>query len=228
MDHHLLDDGWTLTADPATLPDDLPEPLLRTLHDGVPAHVPGTSHTTLLDAGLVPDPYVDDNETRLAWMRHVTWTYARPVRIAPALAGERVDLVLEGVDTVATVRLDDDVLARTANQHRTYRVDLRAHLHHDVRTLSVELGSALAHAEAEARRLGPRPLAYPQPFNMVRKMACSFGWDWGPDLQTAGLWRPVRIERWRVARLASVRPLVTVRPDGTGVVDVVVDVERSG
>jgi beta-mannosidase len=45
-------------------------------------------------------------------------------------------------------------------------------------------------------------MAYDQPFNMVRKMACSFGWDWGPDLQTAGLWKPVRVQRWRVARLA--------------------------
>ncbi|KSW13761.1 glycoside hydrolase family 2 protein [Cellulomonas sp. B6] len=228
MDHHLLHDGWTLRADPATLPADLPDRVASALRQGVPAHVPGTSHTTLLEAGLIPDPYVDDNEARLAWMRHVTWTYERPVRIAPALTGERVDLVLEGVDTVATISLDDAVLTRTANQHRTYRVDLREHLRHDVRTLRLELTSALAHARAEADRLGPRPLAYPQPFNMVRKMACSFGWDWGPDLQTAGPWRPVRVERWRVARLASVRPLVSVRPDGTGVVDAVVDVERSG
>src|SRR5690606_15874330 len=54
----------------------------------------------------------------------------------------------------------------------------------------------------------------------------SFGWDWGPDLQTAGIWKPVRIERWRVARLASVRPLITVE-DGTGVATVHVVVERA-
>ena len=34
---------------------------------------------------------------------------------------------------------------------------------------------------------------YPHPFNAVRKMACSFGWDWGPDLQTAGIWKAARI-----------------------------------
>src|SRR6218665_3973241 len=61
---------------------------------------------------------------------------------------------------------------------------------------------------------------------MVRKMACSFGWDWGPDLQTAGIWKPVRLERWRTARIASVRPLVTI--DGAATVAVHVDVERSG
>src|SRR5699024_9962035 len=64
-------------------------------------------------------------------------------------------------------------------------------------------------------------------FNMVRKMACSFGWDWGPDLQTAGLWKPVRLERWSRARLASVRPLVTVDEHGTGHVQVHVDLART-
>ena len=228
MNHDLLDDAWTLTAVADTLPSHLPTALLDRLRAGVPAHVPGTTHTDLLTAGLIPDPYLDRNEEEVAWMKRVDWAYERTLRTPLADDDERVDLVLEGVDTVATLRLDGTVLARTANQHRTYRVDLRDHLRRGEQTLRVELASAATYAEAEAARLGPRPAAYTQPFNMVRKMACSFGWDWGPDLQTAGLWRPARIERWRVARLASVRPLVSVEPDGTGVVHVVVDVERSG
>jgi len=228
MDHEPLDAGWTLTAVADTLPADLPPTLADRLRAGVQARVPGTTHTDLLAADLVPDPYLDRNEAELAWMKRVDWVYARTLVTAPAAADERVDLVLEGVDTVATITLDGTVLARTANQHRSYRLELRDHLRPGAQTLRVELTSALTHAEAEAARLGPRPRAYAQPFNMVRKMACSFGWDWGPDLQTAGLWRPARVERWRVARLASVRPLVTVEPDGTGVVQVVVDVERSG
>ena len=42
-----------------------------------------------------------------------------------------------------------------------------------------------------------------------------FGSDGGPDLVTAGIWRPVRLERWHTARLAAVRPVVTVEEDGT-------------
>ena len=30
-----------------------------------------------------------------------------------------------------------------------------------------------------------------RPYNYLRKMACSWGWDWGPWLTTAGVWRPV-------------------------------------
>ncbi|MGY4645590.1 glycoside hydrolase family 2 protein [Cellulomonas sp. URHB0016] len=221
MHTHALFDGWTVTAVGSTVPEDLVGRRVRT-------HVPSTSHTALLGAGLIPDPYLDRHEETVAWMRRADWLYERDLHLAPPETDERVDLVLEGVDTVAVITLDDHELGRTANMHRSFRFDLRDLVRPATQRLRVALTSALGHAEAEAERLGARPLAYEQPFNMVRKMACSFGWDWGPDLQTAGLWRPVTVERWRVARLASVRPLVTVDSEGTGHVAVHVDVERSG
>ncbi|MFC4615260.1 glycoside hydrolase family 2 protein [Cellulomonas algicola] len=216
-----LPDGWTLTAVAGPVPAELVGVRVR-------ARVPGTSHTALLDEGLIPDPYLDRNEDVLAWMRRTDWAYERQLDLDPAADDERVDLVFDGIDTVATLTLDGHELGRTANQHRSYRFDVRGLLRPDTQRLRVLLHSAIVHAESEAERLGARPLAYPQPFNMVRKMACSFGWDWGPDLQTAGLWKPVRVERWRTARLAQVRPLVTVDADGTGRVRVHADLERSG
>lgn len=215
-----LHDGWSLRAHGDLVPAEVRDREL-------PVAVPGTSHTALLDAGLIPDPYVGENERALAWMHRAGWTFCRDLDEPNAATGERVDLVFDGIDTVATVRLGDRVLGRTANMHRAYRFDV-TDVVGDERDLTVEIESALEHAEALAARLGPRPNAYPHPLNMVRKMACSFGWDWGPDLQTAGLWRPVRLERWWTARLAAVRPLVGVRPDGVPYVRVHVEVERSG
>ena len=212
-----LYDGWSLTAVAGPVPTDLDGRRVR-------ARVPGTSHTALLEAGLIPDPYLDRNEEVLAWMQRTDWAYERDLDLAPAAADERVDLVFDGIDTVATLTFDGQELGRTANQHRSYRFDVRDRLRPTTQRLRV-----LLHVRAgrtprpRPSRLGARPLAYPQPFNMVRKMACSFGWDWGPDLQTAGLWRPVRLERWTVARLAEVRPLVTVDADGTGRVEVHAD-----
>ena len=61
-------------------------------------------------------------------------------------------------------------------------------------------------------------------------MACNFGWDWGPQLTTSGLWRPVTLERWAGVRIGTVRPtarLSTEAPTAgeTGHLDVVVDLE---
>ncbi len=221
MYRHDLHDGWTLRATGGPVPAEIAG---RT----VTAEVPGSTHTDLLAAGLIPDPYLDQNETALAWMHRADWRYSRELVLEPADACERVDLVFDGLDTVAEARLDDALVGRAANQHRSYRFDVRWAADGTPRALTVDLRSALEHAEMLRERLGARPAAYDHPFNMVRKMACSFGWDWGPDLQTAGIWKPVRVERWRTARLAQVRPLVTVDSDGVGQVTVHAQIERSG
>jgi beta-mannosidase len=220
--------GWTLRAISGDTGGRVP--------DTYAADVPGCVHTDLMAAGVIPDPYLDGNEAVLRWMYDIDWRYARVLdpRELPALeqtgTGERVDLVFEGIDTVATVRLrdgeDEIELGRTYNMHRSYRFDVSRHLADRPVALEVDLASATAYAEAERRRLGDRPTAHPAPYNFVRKMASSFGWDWGPDLRTSGLWKPVRVERWSVARLARVRPLVTLDAAGTGRVQLQVDLER--
>jgi beta-mannosidase len=197
-----------------------------------PAEVPGSVHTDLMAAGVIPDPYRDGTEDELRWMYDIDWRYSTVLEVAPPEPGERVDLVFEGIDTIGTVRLRDGgtevELGRTYNMHRSYRFDLSPHLAGRPLGLEVDLHSATAYAEAEQRRLGDRPaVGTGAPYNFVRKMACSFGWDWGPDLRTAGLWKPVRLQRWRVARLAGVRPLVTLEA-GTGRVELRVDLERLG
>ena len=221
-----LSDGWTLTSTGGTPPAEV------AAAGAVPAAVPGTVHTDLLAAGLIPDPYLERNEELLSWTGRTDWRYRTTIAAdaaEPAAPGERVDLVLEGVDTVAVVSVGGTEVARTANMHRSYRVDLRAVLGGGETELAVDLPAQLTAAERLAEELGPRPNVYPHPFNAVRKMACNFGWDWGPELVTAGLWKPVRLERWRTARLERVRPLVTFPdgPAGAAVVAVHVDVERA-
>jgi beta-mannosidase len=200
-----------------------------------PAEVPGCVQTDLMAAGAIPDPYLDGNEAALRWMHEIDWRYTAvldphdlPLEL-PGL-GERVDLIFDGIDTIGTVRLgegpDKIELGRTYNMHRSYRFDISQHLNGQSMELEVDLHSATAYAEAELQRLGDLPRPYPAPYNFIRKMACSFGWDWGPDLRTAGLWKPVRLERWSIARLARVMPVVTVDTSGPGRVEVGIELER--
>ncbi|MCQ9132801.1 glycoside hydrolase family 2 protein [Streptomyces hilarionis] len=200
-----LDDGWTLR------------------HEGkaLPAVVPGCVHTDLLAAGVIPDPFLGLGESEVAWVGRREWTYERRLPAAPS-GHEQTDLVFEGLDTVAEITLNGHPLGRVRNMHRSYRFDVTGL----DGPLSVRFVSAYAEAEAVRGKVGDRPGAYTEPYQYLRKMACSFGWDWGPTLVTAGIWRPVRVERWSTARLARVRPLVTVE-QGLGVVELHVDVERT-
>ncbi|MEH1166856.1 glycoside hydrolase family 2 protein [Micromonospora sp. CPCC 205539] len=212
---------WSLrVADDATAPEAAP-----LVGRELTATVPGCVHVDLLDADLLPDPFQDANELAVAWVGHTDWTYRRDVAWQGP-AHDRVDLVFDGLDTVATVELDGVTLGTTRNMHRAYRLDVTSLLDGDPRSLQVRFTSAYTEADTMRSAFGPRPNAYPEPFNFIRKMACSFGWDWGPTLVTAGIWRPVRLEGWSTARLAAVRPLATWR-DGGGVLDLTVEVERT-
>ncbi|WP_328468444.1 glycoside hydrolase family 2 protein [Actinoplanes sp. NBC_00393] len=194
--------------------------------DGVaaPATVPGCVHTDLLAAGRIPDPFQDDNELAVAWVGRQDWSYGREISW-DGPHHERVDLVFEGLDTVARVELGGEVIGETRNMHRTYRFDVTDRI--AGRTpLKVHFTSAYTEAERVKALVGPRPNAYPEPFQFIRKMACSFGWDWGPTLVTAGIWRPVRLEGWSTARLDVVRPLCTYA-ENAGRLDLTVEIERT-
>ncbi|MEU4836190.1 glycoside hydrolase family 2 protein [Streptosporangium sp. NPDC023615] len=223
--------------DPPSGRGEAPGDLGRLRPEAVPAQVPGCVHTDLLAAGLIDDPYLDRNELGVAWVGRADWRY-ETLLPAPPEGFERTDLVFDGLDTVATVVLDGAELGTTRNMHRSYRFDVTGHgddggRHGDGRDagdegrlLSVLFTSAYTEAEKVREAVGARPNAYPEPFNYIRKMASAFGWDWGPTLVTAGIWRPVRLESWSTARLAGVRPLVTVT-DATGRVEAHVDLERT-
>ncbi|MEU6253518.1 glycoside hydrolase family 2 protein [Streptomyces sp. NPDC047043] len=196
--------------------------VLRHGEAALPAVVPGCVHTDLMAAGVIPDPFLGTNETEVAWVGRREWTYETELRAGPPSEHEQTDLVFEGLDTVAEVMVDGRLLGRTRNMHRSHRFDVTGL----EGRLSVRFVSAYAEAEAVRGRVGERPAAYAEPYQYIRKMACSFGWDWGPTLVTAGIWRPVRLERWSTARIARVRPLVRVE-GGLGVVELHVEVERS-
>ncbi|MFI2644009.1 glycoside hydrolase family 2 protein [Streptomyces sp. NPDC018610] len=196
-------------------------------HDGapLPARIPGCVHTDLLAAGAIPDPYLGLNEQEVAWVGRQAWTYTRELEPDDIASGahERTDLVFEGLDTAAVITVNGRELGRTRNMHRRYRFDVTG----AAGRLGVEFASAYDEADSVRVLTGERPNVYPEPFQFIRKMACGFGWDWGPTLVTAGIWRPVRLEKWSTARLDRVRPLVTVA-DGLGRVELLVDVERTG
>ncbi|MFB7889243.1 glycoside hydrolase family 2 protein [Cellulosimicrobium cellulans] len=222
-----LHEGWTVSAVGGAIP-------VGTTVSDVPATVPGSVHTDLLAAGVIDDPYLDDHERLQAWIGRTDWAYTTRFAWVPD-GHERHDLVFDGLDTVAEVRLNGTVVGTTANMHRTYRFDVGPLLVEGENELVVRFSAPVPYADRQSLLLGYRPQVNQHPFNAMRKMACSFGWDWGPDTATSGIWRPVRLESWSVARLAQVRVHATVagEPDEStaptaGQVRVVVEVERSG
>lgn len=214
-----LHTGWTLSCNDTGRPG---------LPDNIPATVPGCVHTDLLAARLIPDPYLDVNEITNDWIGRCEWVYRLSFDAVPDEARIQ-ELVFDGLDTIATVRLNGEEIGRTFNQHRTYRFDVSGRLKAGSNALSVTFHSAYAYGAEMEKQYGYRPNNYPGPGNLMRKMACNFGWDWGPTLVTAGIWKPVRLESWDRARLAETRVSATLAGgDGVVTIDALIAAQQDG
>jgi beta-mannosidase len=172
----------------------------------VPAQVPGCVHTDLIRAGLIPDPLVGMNERQVQWIGETDFEYRAAFDTdAELLEHERIDLVCEGLDTIARVCVNGTEVGHAANMFHPHRFNLRTLVRTGVNELSITFRSPLKHIRAEEQRLGKRPVNGDwDPYIFIRKAACNFGWDWAPKLAGCGIWKSVRIHAWSGARLADV------------------------
>src|SRR5260370_29595054 len=90
------------------------------------ASVPGCVHTDLLNNRLIDDPFYRDNEKKLQWIGKTDWEYRTTFNVtAEMLDRTNVELVFEGLDTYASVFLNDESLISTDNMFRTWRVNAK-------------------------------------------------------------------------------------------------------
>jgi beta-mannosidase len=232
--HQSLPTDWTLQLHHAPADVAVPDAARRALEAGVPATVPGCVHTDLIAAGLIPDPYLDRNEPLTHWIGWCDWASETTLQLTDDwIEHDRTELVFDGLDTVAEVWLNGVLVGRADNMHVRHRFDIRAHAKVGENKLRIVFASPRRYAEAMNDRVGDRPRVGAGsnehlPHQMMRKMACNFGWDWGPQLLTCGIWRPARLEAWSNARLGDVRPLVSAATEDRADIDLRVEVEATG
>ncbi len=174
------------------------------------ATVPGSVQMDLYAHRLIPDPFYRDNEQKLQWVGKTDWEYRTTFDVdAGVMARERVDLVFDGLDTYATVLLNDQKLLDADNMFRTWRVDAKPALRAGRNTLVVRFRSAINEVLPKVKERGYElPASNDQgektsPY--TRKAPYQYGWDWGPRFVTCGVWRPVRVEAWDAARIADLQ-----------------------
>ena len=117
-------------------------------------------------------------------------------------------LAFDGLDTYATVKLNDSIILESDNMFIMHRIDVTDKLSYNKdNILEIVFKSALL----ESQRI---KAAHPEHkwvgFNgdmarlAVRKAQYHYGWDWGPVLTTCGPWRAVRLETYQ-ARVDDLR-----------------------
>ncbi len=206
----MLNTGWQFRATGNT--DLVPEKDRPAVKEWHPAQVPGVVQTDLLTNHLIPDPFDRDNEFRLQWVGLTDWEYQTVLQADAATLGhDHVDLVFDGLDTLADVYVNDQVVLQADNMFRHWRIPAKALLKPGPNTLRIVFHSAVEKMLPYVKSL-PYVLPSISTHNYgneediatapyTRKAPYNYGWDWGPRYMTEGIWRAARLETWDALRV---------------------------
>lgn len=191
------------------------------------AHVPGSVYADLMADGTMPDPFWRENELDAFERMKKDYVYQRAFTVTEAqLAHAHVELVCEGLDTLAHVSLNGREIAFADNMHITWVWDVKEQLHAGENTLEIRFDSPILYCAKKADEAPGWESSDATPgFRHLRKAHCMFGWDWGPRLPDAGIWRPIFLRTWDTARLENA---LMLQAHHDGVVDVTIRPEIAG
>lgn len=191
------------------------------------AHVPGSVYADLMADGTMPDPFWRENELDAFERMKKDYVYQRTFTVSEAqLAHAHVELVCEGLDTLAHVSLNGREIAFADNMHITWVWDVKEQLHAGENTLEIRFDSPILYCAKKAEEAPGWESSDATPgFRHLRKAHCMFGWDWGPRLPDAGIWRPIFLRTWDTVRLENA---LMLQAHHDGVVDVTIRPEIAG
>lgn len=191
------------------------------------AHVPGSVYADLMADGTMPDPFWRENELDAFERMKKDYVYQRTFTVTEAqLAHAHVELVCEGLDTLAHVSLNGREIAFADNMHITWVWNVKEQLHTGENTLEIRFDSPILYCAKKAEEAPGWESSDATPgFRHLRKAHCMFGWDWGPRLPDAGIWRPIFLRTWDTARLENA---LMLQAHHDGVVDVTIRPEIAG
>ncbi len=109
----------------------------------VPAQIPGDTHSALLAANKIPDPYWAQNEMDVQWVGKTDWNFSRSFSVDKDLfAHEAVYLVAEQIDTIAAIYVNGTLAGKSESMFVRFRADVKPLLKIGENTLEIRIRSA--------------------------------------------------------------------------------------
>jgi beta-mannosidase len=176
-------------------------------NEKINAEVPGTVLGIWTGSGTVPDPYYGENEKSITPLFNKEFQYSRNFSVSSELlAHDTVELVCLGIDTLGEIFINGKSVARVNNMHRSWRFNVKELLKQGENSIRIVLFSSISYINKAFRK---GQISYISTGGMpgsgfLRKTHCQFGWDWGPQLPDAGIWRGIYLEGWSYAKLDDV------------------------
>ncbi|MGG8496877.1 beta-mannosidase [Tenacibaculum sp. TC6] len=158
------------------------------------AKVPGNVYTDLQQHHIIEDPFIKNNEEKTQWVSEKEWIYKTNFTLSPELLKKQfITLTFDGLDTYSSIYINDSLLGKTTNAFRAYTFAVK-----NLVTANNELTIVFSPTTIEEEK-AKKQIAYTLPEGnriFTRKAQFQYGWDWGPKLNTSGIWKNVHIKAW--------------------------------
>ena len=166
------------------------------------ATVPGNVFSDLFENEMIPNPFIGANEAEVQWVSETDWEYRTTFQVdEQMLRRKRSELNFDGLDTYASVFLNDSLILKSNNAFSQFSVDVKPFLKVK-NTLSILFKKPSIYEEIAKTQL---PYNLPESNRIfTRKAQFQYGWDWGPKLNTIGIWRPIKLTAWNDYKIEDV------------------------
>ena len=174
----------------------------------IPMNIPGDVHSALIREKIISDPYYGFNEKDVQWVGRENWSITRTFSYKK-IPGATSFITLDSADTFFTITINGKKCGAGDNYFRSWRFDITKILRDGENSITIEFDSSEKFAVERAKKLEyvvpctQYPIYSPNR-NLVRKIQCQSGWDWGPCLMTMGIYGGIAIETVHNGYLESV------------------------
>ena len=194
-----------------------------------PVEVPGTVLSGMLANNLIEDPFYRMNEYPTRELFWKDYEFVRNFCVEKSVFDEdSVTLVCEGLDTLCDIYINDKLIAKTDNMHRTWRFAVKEYLQAGENTIRILFRSVLQYIKdyecSENKKADYIPSGCMEGNELLRKAHSMFGWDWGPQTIDAGIFRSIYLETHSVAKMEDLR-IRQAHADGEVTLDISAAVE---
>lgn len=167
------------------------------------AQVPGDITMDFYRAGLIKNPYVEENYKDAAYIGREDFVYECHFDVGEeAFKEPSQTLVFESVDLFSDVYLNGEKIGATKNAFLEYRFDVSKNLKKKDNVLTVHMHSTILASEQIDTTGYAATFNVPRIF--LRKPQCHFGWDWAPKICAYGLAGKVYLESKDIYQITDV------------------------
>ncbi len=171
--------------------------------------IPGSVLSGLMKEEKIENPFWGMNEYRTRELFRDEYSFCRSFEVYPDfLERESIELVCEGLDTLADIYINEQLISSVDNMHRTWRFPVKEYLNHGKNTIRIIFHSVLKYIEEysyrENRHVNYTASGAMYGNHLIRKPHSMFGWDWGPQLVDAGIFRDIYLQAWNGSRISDI------------------------